>query len=133
MKIRYTAVAAAAAAVLLGGTSAIARTAPLHHNPSVITASARPQVAGRVGWQGQSLYHVRTGLSGLFFHYPCPSGLVAENGGFSASDTAGTLRLIQSAPWWSLGDNLWMWSFRWPGGAAAGETISFDVYCTNVP
>jgi hypothetical protein len=121
-----------AAAVTVAATFASATTRPGTHHTSV-SAAARPAVAGGAGWQGDYTYDVAAGLTGLYFHYSCPTGMVASNGGYSASDLAGKIRVTTDSPRWNSGDNQWQWAFDWPGGAPSGDTIDFDVYCTAGP
>ena len=150
MNVRNTTVGAVASAaaitaviVAATGTSAIAG-ASLNHYRS-LTAAA-PQVAGTSGWQGEYTYMVPSGATTLLFHYPCPSGLYAESGAFQ--DVAGNgpgrsapyadfhdwgwPALVWNGPNWGVNYGEWLWDFQWPNGLAPGESINFDVYCTNV-
>jgi hypothetical protein len=132
-KIAAVTVTVTAAAAATGAATIASATArPGTHHTSV-SAAAHPAVAGRAGWQGEYTYNVSTGLPGLYFHYSCPTGMVAGSGGYSATDLAGNLRVITDSPRWNSGDNQWQWAFKWPGGAPRGEAIDFDVYCTAGP
>ena len=126
-----TVAAAATAAAVVTLTSAGART-PVPHPRQVSAAPARPAAAGQVGWQGLSAYRVPTGTNTLFFHYSCPGGLTASNGGFQFRSGPPTA-LAGDAPRWDSGYNQWDWFFNWPAGSPAGESIDFDVYCTAGP
>jgi hypothetical protein len=87
------------------------------------------------GWQPTATYDVPTGLTSLFYHYPCPSGsLRAVSGGFATNSIGQTSnfslgfdgpRLDESPPSF----HEWGWHFYWPAGAPAGVTINFSVYC----
>jgi hypothetical protein len=99
-----------------------------------VTAAAGPTVSGGAGWQGEYAYTPAVGTPSLYFHYSCPAGMIARNGGYDAAlALAGGYVVGANSPRWDSGDNQWQGYFVWPSGAPAGFTIDFDVYCTAGP
>ncbi len=98
-------------------------------------AGASP--AWAAGWQSPYTYSVATGLTSLFFHYPCPSKFpVVSSGGFAGNSVLQTsvVSLGYSGPRTDetpANYNEWGWHFYWSGGAPAGTTITFTVYCVK--
>ncbi len=113
-------------------TTIIATTAALALGTLAASASAK---TGGAGWQSAYTFTVPTGEGEQFFHYACPTGFSAENGGFLATATTqgngfvlsgNGPRLDLSPPSYAE----WAWDFKWiAGGAPAGSTITFNVLC----
>jgi len=99
-------------------------------------AGAAHAKSGGVGWQGVYTYTVPTGWPNGFFTYDCPAGLVARSGAFFPNPTfqARGINLGVNGPRIDGGNyNAWGLEYNIPGGAPAGQTILFDVYCTKGP
>jgi hypothetical protein len=130
---------AVATVIAVAGLGLSVASASTHHavKPAgrMVTASAPLAKSGKAGWQGEFTYDVPPGISGLFFHYDCPSGRKALDGGFGISSTdssAATISLIgnQARPDISPLYSAWGWTFIWPGTVApSGSEISFNAYC----
>ncbi len=102
-----------------------------------VVAPTRPAQAanGGAGWQAPYTYTVPTGETDLFFHYACPTGFSAQNGGFQVTSTTQGNGFVLSGngPRLDISPanyNEYAWNFRWDnGGAPAGSLITFDVLC----
>lgn len=87
------------------------------------------------GWQTPSTFAVPTGETSLFYHYPCPSNAgVVWNGGYSMNSIGQTSEVYLGFNGPRLDESPvsyaeWGWHFYWPGGAPAGITITFNVFC----
>jgi hypothetical protein len=96
-------------------------------------------VAGKAGWQGATTLNVTTGIEHGFFSYNCATGYVARSGAFVPDPTLQSLgiNLGVNAPRIDVnhttGYQTWGFEYNIPGGAPAGATIQFDVYCTKGP
>jgi hypothetical protein len=102
----------------------------------VVSASAvAPTIITGQGWQGDFVYTVPTGASGLFFHYGCPNGLTPDAGkfvvGFS-DPAANTVHLIGEGIRTDINSHEWQWNINWfGGGSPAGAQITFNVHCSK--
>ncbi|HXY71545.1 MAG TPA: hypothetical protein VEM41_03305 [Actinomycetota bacterium] len=126
-------------AITVAALGLSAASASTHHAakaaPRMVRASAPLAKSGKAGWQGQYIYNVPSGIGGLFFHYPCPTGRTALNGGFGISTSdpnEATISLIGNAPRADITPlySEWGWTFVWPGGVSpSGGQIAFNVDC----
>jgi hypothetical protein len=99
-------------------------------------AKAGVRVNGaKPGWQGDFVYSVPTGVGGVFFHYPCPAGLVPDSGKFAvefSDPSANSIHLIGEGIRTDVASNEWAWWINWSGaGAPAGSSITFNVHCAK--
>jgi hypothetical protein len=128
---------AAAATVAVAANVATSASAATHSGtqPVSVTAAAGPAVGGGAGWQGEQAYTPTTGTPSLYYHYSCPNGMIASNGGYDvdAAIAGANYAVGANSPRWDSGYNQWQWYFSWPSGAPAGFMINFDVYCTAGP
>lgn len=89
------------------------------------------------GWQGRFTYDVPAGVPGVFFHYPCPTGTVAANGGFATNLAAAPGLILQhNSPRLDLDAPgryaEWSWTFAWPSsGAPTGSQLYLDAFCVG--
>ena len=129
------ATAALAAGAITGGTLGGADAAPA--KGKIVEASAPASAhakPGKVGWQGAFTYSLPTGSGGVFFHYPCPSGLVARSGAWSVNSPGqAAVRVVGEGPRWDQNYTEWFSTLLWAGGAPSGVQITYDVYCTRTP
>ena len=74
-----------AALALVGGAGMASLASGSSSSPGGSVVSASPTgvahaAAAAQGWQGDFVYTVPAGTSGLFFHYPCPGTLTPDAG-----------------------------------------------------
>jgi hypothetical protein len=106
---------------------------------ALAAGNAAYATAGKAGWQGPSTLNVTTGIEHGFYSYSCASGFVARSGAFFPDPTLQSLgiNLGVNAPRIDVnhttGYQTWGFEYNIPGGAPAGDTIQFDVYCTKPP
>ena len=105
-------------------------------SPQVARTAKALRVSGvKPGWQGDFVYSVPTGAGGVFFHYPCPAGLVPDSGKFAvdfSDPSANSIHLIGQGIRTDVASNEWAWWINWSGaGAPAGSSITFNVHCSK--
>jgi hypothetical protein len=140
MRFSRKLVAIAIAVVVVTTSAGIASAAirlAAHPTHNSVTATVVGKKKVKPGWQGAYTYPVATGDASLFFHYPCPTGEIALDGGYGLSATdpsANSILLIGNAPRTDVTPlySEWGWTFTWPSGSSpAGTQITFNVYCAK--
>jgi hypothetical protein len=73
-----------------------------------------------------------SGLGGIFFHYECPRAAPIPLSGAFETNAAGQpgLQLVGNGRRPDVPKE-WQWTINWNGTAAAGSSITFNVYCTT--
>ena len=104
----------------------------------MLSSGPTSAASGGAGWQGRFILNIPAGRVDQFFHYGCPAAFpVAVSGGFLPNPTAKIgMVVLGNGPRLDLSPTSyaeWSWIIDWPGGALAGSSISFDVYCVAGP
>src|ERR1700733_4573340 len=101
-----------------------------------VIAGGATQAQAAAGWQGIATYNVTTGLQSLTYTYPCPTTgtTIAHSGSYAMNSVGQSSEVFLTYSGTRLDEpsfKNWAWHFYWPGGAPAGITILFDVYCAK--